>query len=152
MTKTTQKLYDFTEITKEFYSVDFNYLKLGYVKEYTYDGDPTQDLIAISNDGKFLINRAIVDYERNIQLIKWVMAMTDRQLKSKSSFYDFIRICVPGVRKLNDIKVSAFVKHKKLDSIKADFEQIRQWEIKRRSKKKDYGKCVKRRGELVCQV
>ena len=119
---------------------------MGYVKEYTYDGNPQKDLIAISNDGKFLINSAIADYEKNIQIIKWVITMTDRQLKSKSAFYDFIRKCIPDVRKMNDSKVLLFVKNNNLDALMDDFEEIRQCEIKRRNKKRDYTKWMKKKG------
>lgn len=127
---------NFKKLAKDFYAVDFNFLEAGYIDGFSYAGNPKEDLLATTSDGKFLINKAIDGYEKSVQLITWVMSMTDRQLKSEHGFYDFIRKFIPNVRKLNNAKLAVFITNNSLSSIEYDFEEIRQWEIKRRTKKK----------------
>ena len=77
--------------------------------------------------------------------------MTNRQLHSKSGFYDFIRKCIPNIKRMSDAEVEVFIKCNNLESLKSAYEHLKKCEIKRRNKRKEFCRFHKRKGVRIWQ-
>lgn len=78
-------------INENLWAVNYNYVKVGYIQELTFNHMDNPDRLAcITNDGKIVLNKEY-DYSVYVPFLEAVMNMDDSELDTKHGFCNVIR-------------------------------------------------------------
>jgi hypothetical protein len=129
-------------INDNLYLVNYEYVKAGFVKECSFVKDC--DLVCITNDGKFILNKGDRYGTLAVPMLKQIMKLEDPSLFSDEGFY----ICTRGILRLPDYSnediEDLLRKNEALDSIQS-YKALCTWEKQRREVLKESKKSNKRK-------
>ena len=130
-------------INNDLWAVNFNYVEMEYIKELTFTKTNADDFMAITGDGKILLNKAY-DLERSISIMTAVMSLPDDLLGTKQGFYVYMRKRIPKWEKKDDKWIGLAIEYYNLEFQEDGYKSACEWEKKRRSVKAEYIKSNKK--------
>lgn len=125
-------------INENLWVVNFDYVRLGYIKDLNIINPKQSDYMCFTTDGKIVINNNKEFHEDIIKYLKIIMEFKEEQLGTVQGFYKFIRIFIPKAGKLNNQVFKKFVQSSKLDKVQEQFNNISNIEKNRRIIQAEY--------------
>ena len=128
-------------INDKVWVVNFNFVKVGYIKELTFKNLESSDRLAVlTNDGKYILNKA-VDYQSYLPFIHAVMSLTRTELNSKQGFCKVIRTIAPSIKQLTDDQIIKFIwSDNSITGNWTIYQNLCKWETERRTIENQYMK------------
>lgn len=126
-------------ISEKVWAVDFNFVKMGYIKELTFKNQESTDCLAVlTNDGKYILNKA-VSYSGYVPFIQAVMTLNTTELNSKQGFCKVIRTIAPSIKKMTDDQIIKFIwSDNSITGNWTIYQNLCKWESERRTVEKQY--------------
>lgn len=126
-------------ISEKVWAVNFNFVKVGYIKELTFKNQESTDCLAVlTNDGTYILNKA-VSYSVYVPFIQAVMSLNIAELNSKHGFCKVIRTIVPSIKNMTDEQIIKFIwSDNSITGNWTIYQNLCKWESERRTVEKQY--------------
>ena len=125
-------------INENLWVVNFDYVKMGYIKELSFPSNSGSDYGSLTDDGKLIVNSSIDHYQDVIAYMTVIMQIPDELLESIHGFYSFMKLMVPKSEGFSDDEMEAFIQRMKLHETKKTYFNLAELEKKRRSIQREY--------------
>lgn len=128
-------------ISENLWAVNFQFVKLGYIKELTFKNENSAKKLAVlSDDGKYIFNKE-VNCSLYIPFIQAIMTLNNVELMTKQGFCKVIRILFPKIKEWDDKKIMSFIcSDSSIIGNWTIYQNLCVWEIDRRKVEKTWNR------------
>lgn len=119
-------------INENLWAVEFEYVKMGFIKEFTFNKVNGSDYATLTQDAKIILNKNKPIYKSIVRYLLIIMKMPGNQLACDKGFYKFIKVINTETKKFSDQEMELFIEKKKLNGIKQLFFNLSTIERERR--------------------
>lgn len=127
-------------VNKGLWVFNFDYVKLGYIKEVVFNETESNDPMCLRNDGTWMINSNYPDYHLLVPLIDAIIRLPDKLIKTRKGLIQVLKCMCPSMRKNTVDQIEKFITNYKLDSVVNSYHNMCDIELKRRKLKKEFKK------------
>lgn len=126
-------------INENLWVVNFSYVTMNFIRELSFDQSTASDFMALTNDGKLIMNSGDQIMMQYLPVVKVVMSLPDRLLNNEQGLHIYLKALFPRLDKNTVEEVTAFLQVNNLyDAHKTIFENVCRWEKTRRQLKRDF--------------
>lgn len=119
-------------INESLWVVDFDHIKMGWIKDISFNNPNPSDYATFTKDGKIVLNKNKPIYKVMTRYLSIIMKMHSNHLASDKGFYRFIRSTNPETKKFSNQAMKSFIEKEKLHSVRQLFFNLSSIEKERR--------------------
>lgn len=132
-------------IDKDLLAVNFEYVKMGFIKDLTYSeapGSTVQKVVTIANNGAFIVNKtgSKQDFEQVVRMVKAIMNLKEAEIFKKQGFASWVSAFLPSGKQYTVDQAMQILKVKGFEGFWTIYWNLCEAEKTRRKVKKDWMK------------
>lgn len=139
--KSIQENQNIEVVYKNLWSVNFDYLKNGWIEGITIDNINENDFLTVIRYANscytiVILNKNHKNYKRILPVFKFIMKLRIKDLKSRTSFYRYFRFYFKKYENYSNKQIDYLLKSYDLSKAKDFYDQTCLFEIQRRKEER----------------